>query len=458
MVNPNELVDLDPKMEDILSVWGKDPTARNIERYFGAPESFRSEILTPESLKIKQSFLQLSKEFEGNVYYHQDSNVSQQTSRPDEDALHAGLRQSSQSIKGKSFSEGPFHSGGIEDIVNFGSSSGQRSERGLGRVSAVTRVSIAKGQGSPKGTGGRPEDEIGASPVLQSAPTGASLGSQVINQTPVEPFLDALGFSVPPSIEPGLSPLNPGPEEQDRNGLSKERREEDARNKKKGEKRKKQRPICSQDLEGNLVLGMDVTIEEALEVAECTLVGRARGKKFTSGFIKAWGEQNWPSDLIKGFEVSTLAKGWFMVRFENKEAADWVVGKNWALGNIPVLLKKWSPLFDAVHEKTDVFPVWVRAPGLPSFLWVESVFKAIGNRLGTFLEADMSFLETRNKAMARILVSLNPSRGLAEKINLQYKDYVFEQILDYEYLPFRCHRCHAYGHLAKECPLGRRRR
>lgn len=123
-----------------------------------------------------------------------------------------------------------------------------------------------------------------------------------------------------------------------------------------------------------------------------------------------------------------------------------------------VLFKKWSPLFDAIHEKMDVFPVWVRAPGLPSFLWVESVFRAIGNRLGTFLEADMPFLQIQNREMAWILVSLNRIGGLAEKINLQYKDYVFEQILDYEYLPFRCHRCHVYGHLAKECPLGRRQR
>lgn len=147
-----------------------------------------------------------------------------------------------------------------------------------------------------------------------------------------------------------------------------------------------------------------------------------------------------------------------MVRFENKAVEDWVVGRNWAFGSIPVLLKKWSPMFDAMHEKTDAFPVWVRALGLPSFLWVESVFKAIGNRLGTYLEADMSFLQTQNKAMARILVSLNPRGGLAEKTNLQYKEYVFEHVLDYEHLPFRCHRCHAYGNLAKECPLGRRRR
>lgn len=60
--------------------------------------------------------------------------------------------------------------------------------------------------------------------------------------------------------------------------------------------------------------------------------------------------------------------------------------------------------------------------------------------------------------MARILVSLNPSRGLEEKINLQYKDYVFEQILDYESLTFRCHRCRVCGHLAMECPFGRRKR
>lgn len=80
-----------------------------------------------------------------------------------------------------------------------------------------------------------------------------------------------------------------------------------------------------------------------------------------------------------------------MVRFEHKEVADWVVGKNWAFGNIRVLLKRWSLLFDAMHEKTDFFPVWVRALGLPSFLWVESDFKAIGNKVGTFLQADWSF-------------------------------------------------------------------
>lgn len=163
-------------------------------------------------------------------------------------------------------------------------------------------------------------------------------------------------------------------------------------------------------------------------------------------------------DLVKNFKVSALDKGWFMVIFENKEAADWVVERNWAFGNYPVLFKQWSPMFDALHERTDVFLVWVRALGLPSFLWVESVFMSIGNLLGTYLEADMSFIQTQNKAMARILVDLKPRGGLAETIKIQYKDYVFEQPLDYEHLPFKCHRCHVYGHLARDFPLGKRRR
>lgn len=95
--------------------------------------------------------------------------------------------------------------------------------------------------------------------------------------------------------------------------------------------------------------------------------------------------------------------------------------------------------------------------GFPPFLEVESVFRAIRNHLRKFLEANLSFLQTRDQGMAHILVSLNPRAGLEEEIQLQYKDYKYVQQLDYEHLPFQCHRCHIYGHLAKECPMGFKR-
>lgn len=60
----------------------------------------------------------------------------------------------------------------------------------------------------------------------------------------------------------------------------------------------------------------------------------------------------------------------------------------------------------------------------------------IGNTLGIFLEVDMSLLETINRNMAHILVILDPTEGLVEKIHLQLQDYSYSQIIDYKKLPF----------------------
>ena len=73
--------------------------------------------------------------------------------------------------------------------------------------------------------------------------------------------------------------------------------------------------------------------------------------------------------------------------------------------------------------------------------------------LGSFLEADLSFLETREKKIARILVNINLREGLAESINLDWGPVIIPQILDYENVPFQCRRCHVYGHPALACTL-----
>lgn len=44
----------------------------------------------------------------------------------------------------------------------------------------------------------------------------------------------------------------------------------------------------------------------------------------------------------------------------------------------------------------------------------------------------------------------NPIPGTVE---LEYHKEVWQQALDYEHIPFRCRKCHNYGHLFKECPL-----
>jgi hypothetical protein len=63
----------------------------------------------------------------------------------------------------------------------------------------------------------------------------------------------------------------------------------------------------------------------------------------------------------------------------------------------------------------------------------------------------MGFIESGEMSVARILVSLNIREGLREFLNLTDLGRTRVQILDYEGVPFRCRRCHEYGHVFMDC-------
>lgn len=272
-----------------------------------------------------------------------------------------------QGRKGKGSVSGPILSGGLEDIVNLGSIRGIRTSGEKERGPAVIRSVNAENLVNPS----RRSAVVVSEPGEYVKPKSNFNSSGYERQEVVLDSIGVLGEVSGREAVPENSPQGKPSEQREgitQNVVNTQTREDGFVVIKLGEKRKKLKPIKKKDIEANLVLGMDVQVDEALEVAKCTLVGRAKGKKHSSQFIKIWGEQKWQTDLVKNFKVSVLAKGWFMVRFGNKEVADWVMERNWAFDNFPVLFKRWSPMFDALHERTDVFPVWVRAPGLPSFL------------------------------------------------------------------------------------------
>jgi len=101
-----------------------------------------------------------------------------------------------------------------------------------------------------------------------------------------------------------------------------------------------------------------------------------------------------------------------MLTFAKKFQAYSVLQRSWFIDSSPILLKLWNPTFDTENERLDSIPIWVRLLGLPPHLWNEKCFQAIGNHLGEFITADMSFLDTGEMAVARILVLLNVREGL----------------------------------------------
>jgi hypothetical protein len=143
-----------------------------------------------------------------------------------------------------------------------------------------------------------------------------------------------------------------------------------------------------------------------------------------------------------------------MFRFQSQVDATKILNAPWCFDSSSMLLKRWTPLFDASHERIDELPIWVHLPGLPVELWTPKGFEYLGNALGRYMDVDMSFKSSTGKmSMAHILVSLNIRKGLAEEIELSWGDKSIMKKLDYEGIPFKCRRCHKHGHNASEFHL-----
>ena len=97
---------------------------------------------------------------------------------------------------------------------------------------------------------------------------------------------------------------------------------------------------------------------------------------------------------------------------------NWVLAQNWTIEQCPVLLKSWTPTFDASCKRVDEVSIWVRLLSFPWQYWSEEHFICIGNILGTYLEAYLSYKVTKLRRVARILVNINVWEGLYEEIHL----------------------------------------
>ena len=111
------------------------------------------------------------------------------------------------------------------------------------------------------------------------------------------------------------------------------------------------------------------------------------------------------------------------------------------------------PLFDPRNERYDQVLIWVKLPNLPFEYWSADFFKLVGNTLGSHLETDFSYLQTVVCCMGRVLVLIDFRNGLPADSVIKRGSSEFSQPLDYLGVPFRCYRCHGFGHLLNECSL-----
>lgn len=85
--------------------------------------------------------------------------------------------------------------------------------------------------------------------------------------------------------------------------------------------------------------------------------------------------------------------------------------------------------------------------------WEESLLKDIGNGLDEYIKVVEETKLRRYTSYAHICVFMRLDQALPDSVSLSHYDHEWIQPLDYEHVPFRCRKCHAHGHLFRECPL-----
>ncbi|KAK6120615.1 hypothetical protein DH2020_045648 [Rehmannia glutinosa] len=126
------------------------------------------------------------------------------------------------------------------------------------------------------------------------------------------------------------------------------------------------------------------------------------------------------------------------------------MGTIWSLGDCPMRVFKWTPLFNPKME-APLAPVRIRLPGLPIHFFNHNALFAICEVTGTPLQVD-SLTATRSRlSMARVCVELDLLKEKIPEIILEFAGTTHVQKIVYERIPNYCIHCKHIGHSIEGC-------
>jgi hypothetical protein len=200
-----------------------------------------------------------------------------------------------------------------------------------------------------------------------------------------------------------------------------------------------------------LTLGMDVGLSDACNLALCALVGRLAYKEKCKQSLDSWVTDHWYPLLGYTPQILLLQQGWMGFIFRKPEDTVLILERFWAYNEGSLMLKRWRMGFNPATEFFGLRHLWVLLPGLPLQLWNQQALEQIGSSIGRFLRQDPSTFSASDRKMARIYVEMDIQAGLPEILEIDWRNQLISQRLDYLGIPFRCSFCRRTGHLRKDC-------
>jgi len=161
-------------------------------------------------------------------------------------------------------------------------------------------------------------------------------------------------------------------------------------------------------------------------------------------------QQLWTN--IGPWKMTPLGKGYFEFAFASYDDMRSV----WAKGTLnlkPGLLRifEWSKDFSARTQRQTHAQVWIRLHELPQEYWMDRTLKEIASAVGTPLLVDSA---TQNRVFghyACILVDMDLSKHIFNKVMIEREGYSFTIEITYERLPSFCTHCQNIGHHITSC-------
>jgi hypothetical protein len=179
-------------------------------------------------------------------------------------------------------------------------------------------------------------------------------------------------------------------------------------------------------------------------------VGNFTGLWPNSKVVESWVLEHWCPKVKGTIRYFVVGRGYFIFTFFSKSERDIIFRSGpYFMGSRGMFLSPWSLDFNP-EDEISTTPVWVRLPFLPLIFWEENYFRAIGNKLGRYI--DWAEPKGNQYSYAIICVEVDLEKGLPEAVQIKIDDWSFQQPLDYEHIPFKCHICHDHGHFAKNFP------
>ncbi|XP_012843185.1 PREDICTED: uncharacterized protein LOC105963339 [Erythranthe guttata] len=168
---------------------------------------------------------------------------------------------------------------------------------------------------------------------------------------------------------------------------------------------------------------------------------------FKTTMLKVWNSKN-------RIQANTIQQNLMSFIFEDQSEAQKILNLSWSFRESQIILQHWPPDKALMEVDMDLATFWIHVSNLPVYFINMSNALLIGNKIGTFIKADLHSTAQKWKKAFRIQVQIDTTQPLIDHILLpcQGRNDLHVEIR-YERLADFCFSCGLLGHKIQVCKV-----